>query len=95
MTYFRHILACNNFHADTFLPFEIAGRTVAWVRPEFALKLAEYSSVFRLEASRIGFNDSLCDFQQRSQAVAAVSQDMLQNGTVSRLHGELYPVTTG
>jgi len=95
MPYLRHILACNNFNADTFLRFEIAGQTVAWLRPEFALKLAEYSSVFRLDEQCIRFNDALCNIQQRSQAIAMVSQDLLQTGAISRLHGELYPVTTG
>lgn len=94
MSFLRHIHACNLPVEEVFLPWSGLGVHLGWVRPEFAEHLRDYPEVFSFEKG-LQLNPGLGDFQQISDALAVVAEGLAQDGLVSPLIDEPYPVTPG
>jgi 8-oxo-dGTP pyrophosphatase MutT (NUDIX family) len=72
--------------------FVVADHHVGWVTPEFALVLAEFPDVFRLDDVAILLHDRFTGIEDRSRAVAGVLAALKARGQVPGWRDELYPV---
>jgi isopentenyldiphosphate isomerase len=95
MSYLRHIQKCNQYRADSFLPFIVAELQVGEVKRPFAAKLTEISNSFRLDTDALYWDCPANDFESRNQAMDELTETLLSAGLAPYRHGELYPVTTG
>lgn len=95
MGFSRHIQACNQHNPSNFIPFLIDGKSVGKVRPEFAKILTRWPDVFRGQASSLELVVSSSDLQVRSDAVASILQQLVDEKVLSHLHGEKYAATDG
>ncbi len=95
MSYLDRIRACNNADLNGFIPLQAVGRGVGWIRRGFAEQLAAWPEVFRVSEQAVVLNPSLDDFSDCTQAVAEVTDALVEKGVIDRRHGEMYPVTPG
>ena len=95
MSYLRHIHRINQYNAEHFLPFLVAGAKVGEVKRVFAERLLEFSTEFRREADTLVWECPAADFAGRNRAMDEITDILLIAGLVPYRHGELYPVTTG
>ena len=93
MSYLDRIIECNSFDLQRYLPFELEGRCVGWVRRDFAALLAPYAQVFRVEGQRVALAESLRDFAARSAAVAPVLHELAEHGHIAGWREEQLVVT--
>ncbi len=95
MSYLDRIRACNNADLNGFIPLRVAGKGVGWIRKGFAGHLAAWPEVFRVSDRAVGLNPDLDSFADRTEAVAEVTDALVEQGVIDRRHGERYPVTPG
>ena len=95
MSYLRHIQKCNQYRADKFLPFIVAGLQVGEVKHSFADHLAEIAVTFRRDTDALYWLPPANDFATRNQLMAELTETLLATRLLPYCHGELYPVTTG
>ena len=92
MSYLDHIRACNNLNSSGFVPFEVAGSRVGWIRHENIHYLEAYRDVFQADENRIGMISSIDTFEDRTTAVAKVVAELSASGVVPMPRDEAYPV---
>ncbi|HEB97301.1 MAG TPA: DUF4743 domain-containing protein [Sedimenticola thiotaurini] len=91
-----YIDACNRWNPGNFLPLTIDGRRVGLVRPSFAGVLAGWEELFRLQEDVLQLRlPPAPTLEQRSRPLRPVLQSLVEQGVLSHLHGEQYPVTPG
>lgn len=93
MALYDHIEICNRRDMSRFRPFLVAGEPVGFVRSDFADKLADLDTVFRVtqrEVALIGEGD----FESRSLTMARAGAQLVAAGHLPRSREELYPVMT-
>lgn len=95
MSFLDHIRACNRWDPADFLPFHLDGVQVGLLRHGFAEHLRRWSAVFRVDVGAVTWVHPATGFQERSAVIAEVAEALAEQGLVSHLHGELYPVTPG
>ena len=95
MGFIDHIHACNCHDPASFIPFRIDGKTLGLVRPFFAEALQRWPDVFAVTDSAVELVVDTTDIEQRSSAVAWVLRQLVDDGILSHLHGELYAATEG
>ena len=93
--YWRHINACNPTVDEHFVPWSISGRVVGWVRPWLADRLRQERGCFVASASGLAMHPALNGFGERSEALAGIASRLADEGLITPLMGELYPVTPG
>ena len=93
MSYLDHIRACNNFDPSNYVPFEIDGSRVGWVRRENVGYLTAHEAVFDIAEIRVALVPKLETVEERSAAIACVIDKLAADGTVPKPRSELYPVT--
>ena len=93
MSYLDHIRACNNFDPSNYVPFEIDGSRVGWVRRENVGYLTAHEAVFDIAEIRVALVPKLETVEERSAAIACVVDKLAADGTVPKPRSELYPVT--
>jgi 8-oxo-dGTP pyrophosphatase MutT (NUDIX family) len=91
--YYRHIAACNPPLGEPFLPWEIDGQVVGWVRPAFMAHLGRYPGVLRCGPDGLGLAPGLDDFGSRSAALAEVARDLAARELIPPFMDEPYAVT--
>lgn len=72
--------------------FVVADHHVGWVTPDFALSLAAFPAVFRLDDESVLLQDRFEAPEDRSRAVAEVLAALRAQGQVPGWRDELYPV---
>ncbi len=92
MGFMKHIRACNKHNPADFVPFLVEGKTIGKMRPVFAQTLGRWPDVFGVSNSRVELVVESVDLQERSNAVAAVIEQLVAEGVLDHLHGELYSV---
>ena len=92
MTYLEHIDALNQRDSSVFLPLVVAGQVVGRVRPPFARQLARWPTVFEVSTGEVRLARRLDSFSGRTEAVAAVTTQLHDEGIIARHHGEAYRV---
>jgi len=95
MSYLDHIQACNRWDPADFLPFVVAGEHLGSVRRRFADALTALGSDFSLAGGALHWASAPAGFDDRSQAMSAICEDLERRGLISHRHGERYPVTPG
>ena len=93
MSYLDRIHACNRYDRSNFRPFLIEGRTVGWIKPEFADQLRRWPELFEVDPHRITLAAALADVASRSLAVDEVVATLYEEGVIRHRHAERYPVT--
>ena len=92
MSYLDHILSLNQRGDNRYLPLVIADQIVGQVTPGFAAQLARWPEVFEVGDDAVHLSDALQGFDQRSAAVAQVTDQLHADGIIARRHGEPYRV---
>jgi 8-oxo-dGTP pyrophosphatase MutT (NUDIX family) len=93
MAYLDRIEACNRYDPAHFLPFRAAGVTVGWLRPDFATRLERFPEVFQRNGDGVALQRALWTFEAASEALDRVVRVLVDDGVITRYHGERYPVT--
>ena len=91
--YWRHIEACNPATTEEFIPWSIEKKTVGWVRPWLADRLQREPDVFLARGNGLEMCPSLETFEERSDALAGITEKLVQEVKINPLMGERYPVT--
>jgi len=92
MTYLDRVEACHRFDLSRFLPFLVDGVAYGWVRPAFAERLRRFPGVFEVDDVSVGLHPRLTDYEQRTEAVAAVVAELAKAGVIRGWRDENYPV---
>ncbi|MBK1723464.1 DUF4743 domain-containing protein [Thiocystis violacea] len=95
MSFLDKIRACNAWHPDAFVPFLLAGERIGSLRRAAADHLRRWPEHFAVEPGRVEWVNAPADFDARSAVLAELIDRLEQEGLLSHLHGELYPVTAG
>jgi 8-oxo-dGTP pyrophosphatase MutT (NUDIX family) len=93
--YQRHVAACNPPIDETFLPWQVDGHSVGWLRPAFIEQLRVFDDVFVVAESHVTLNDRLDDFDSRSAELERVAKTLSANGVTPPHMQEPYAVTPG
>lgn len=93
MSYLDRIKACNRYALKDFRPFYVDGVQVGQMKSDFAEKLQYWPAIFLITPSAVHLAPELQSFEERTQAVRAILQALVEQGVISRWHGEEYPVT--
>jgi len=75
--------------------FMVAKKHVGWVMPDFAVALARFPHVFKVDAKTVTLQPRLKTFDSRSKAVAEVLATLRAEGLVPGWRNELYTVAQG
>ena len=70
MAWLDRIAECNRHDLSGFLPFEVEGRRIGWVRRSLAERLSKQPEVFAVGAEAAGFAPALDTPERRSAALA-------------------------
>lgn len=95
MSFLDRIAECNAHDLSGFLPFEIVGTKVGWLRPAFAERLAPHEDVFEIGADAVRLAPGLTSPGARTRAVDAVLRGLAEDGLIVGWRDEPYPVGTG
>ena len=95
MGWLDRIAECNRHDLSGFLPFEVEGRRIGWVRRSLAGRLAERPEVFAVTAEAAGFAAGFDTPERRSAALAEVVRNWHGSGLLRRVSGELLAVGAG
>ena len=69
---------------------------MGWVRPAFAENLSAWDRLFAVdECGAVALRTRGSDIEQRSAPLAAVLEELVQQGVLAYLHGEQYVATPG
>lgn len=93
MSFLDRIRDCNRWEPSDFIPFRVNGDGVGQIRRSFAENLKRWPEIFSVHKDAVLWVYPLTDFDDCNQAMQEVLEEMVQNGLVSHLHGEKYPVT--
>ncbi|MGR6034577.1 MAG: DUF4743 domain-containing protein [Candidatus Nitrosoglobus sp.] len=93
MSYLSHIKDCNNYLLKNFRPFYVDGIKVGYLKHPFAEKLRCWPTVFQVSPTAVYLASDLRSFEDRTQAVRAILEVLVERGVIPRWHGEDYPVT--
>ncbi|CAO3418779.1 DUF4743 domain-containing protein [Azospirillum endophyticum] len=92
MSFLDHIRACNAHDLSGFRPFELDGHTVGWVRHALAEALPDVDPGFVATADRLTIAPEIHDFEARSTLLDHAAAYLVEQGTVTALRGEYYPI---
>ncbi|MBK5964963.1 DUF4743 domain-containing protein [Thiocystis minor] len=95
MSFLDKIHACNTWNPRDFLPFLLDGERIGSLRPGAAEQLRRWPAQFRVATDAVHWSGAPADFTGRTAVLAEVVQCLAEEGVVSHLHGEPYPVTAG
>jgi hypothetical protein len=92
MSYLDRIQDCNLHDPAHFVPFQVAGQEVGWVKHGFLEHLARWPEVFDLDRDRVRMAPAYARFEARTEAMYEVLRILHRDGVVRRWHGERYAV---
>ncbi|MCW8921101.1 MAG: DUF4743 domain-containing protein [Sedimenticola sp.] len=92
MSFLDHIAACNSHDASRFLPFYVTERVVGRIKRDFAELLTAWPEVFQVSNSSVALNTQFKGLTERSEKVAWVLEQLIDQGALLPFHGERYAV---
>ena len=92
MSYARHIHFCNQWDPAAFIPFAVSDTQYGWMRPAFAGQLRRFPATFIVEDAYVALHPALRTFEARNAAVAEALNELVTEGVLGHVMGELYPV---
>ena len=94
MSFLRHITACNQHDLRNFTPFRVDGVRVGQLKHEFAAHLTQWPDIFKVDSDGVELLLPESSMKERSDLVAGVLSELVQQKVISHLHGEKYVATT-
>lgn len=80
-------------HPNNTIPFIVEGRTIGYVFPHFALKLAPFDDVFEVEEGRnVRLVETLSTPEEKTEAMERVTIQLRDEGVIRGWRGEKYEV---
>jgi isopentenyldiphosphate isomerase len=95
MSYLERINACNTADTNRYLPFLIDDQHVGWLKPELARRLSDWPGIFLLSSDSLHLARDLSGFNERSDAVKTIIQELVASNVINHYLDEPYPVTPG
>lgn len=95
MSFLDHIRECNRWQPSRFIPFRVESDRVGLIRRSFAEHLRRFPRTFRVAPDGVDWIHPAGDFASRTGAIQEVVTTLVEQGAISHLHGEMYPVTSG
>jgi isopentenyldiphosphate isomerase len=95
LSYLHRIRDCNRWQPSDFVPFRVDGVRVGNIRHSFAEHLEPWTEVFAVTPTEVAWVHPLGSFEERSQLMREILDQLMAGGAVSHLQGEMYPVTGG
>lgn len=92
MRYLDHIRRCNHHDMADYVPWEIDGRRVGFLRPALAERMAAFTDVFAPTSSGIAVRPRLDTPAARTEAMAQVLATLHQDGLCGAPRNEPYAV---
>ena len=93
MSYLERVQACHQFDRSEYLDFVIGDEIMGLTRPQFAQQLIRWENVFQLKNNQLFLNPDLINFEQRTQAVAPIMEQLYQEGVIPAWVNEPYAVS--
>ncbi|CAB1275382.1 DUF4743 domain-containing protein [Candidatus Nitrosacidococcus tergens] len=93
MSHLQHIQDCNQYSLSNFRSFYVDGLKVGHLKHDFAKVLKAWPELFTVSSVAVSLNPKLDSFTVKTQAIAEVSQALVEKGVVPNLRQEAYPVT--
>ena len=93
MSFLDKIRACNAWNPTEFLPFLLDGERIGSLRRGDTGHLRRWPEHFAISSECVTWINAPIDFRDRSAILSEVIQGLAEEGVISHLHGELYPVT--
>lgn len=93
MSYLERVQACHQFDRSEYLDFVIGDEIMGLTRPQFAEHLLRWNDVFQLENNQLLLNPALISFEQRTQAVASIMEQLYKEGIIPAWVNEPYAVS--
>lgn len=93
MSFLERIAECNRYDRSHFVPFNVAGQQLGWVRRTFLPELAPLPEVFVVTEASVTLHPRLTTFAERSAALVPVMEAFAARGIVRGWRNELYPAT--
>lgn len=95
MSFLDHIRACNAHDLSGFRRFELDGQPVGWIRHALADDLAAALPGFVTTPQRLTMAPEIAGFAARSALLDRAARWLVEQGVISPLRGEHYPVGIG
>ncbi|MBB1126672.1 NUDIX hydrolase [Thiospirillum jenense] len=97
MSFIDHLNHCNTWNSQAFFPFYVNGERLGWTRHAVAELLAcDFNSDFALinsAAPQLQWKSAPATFNDRTDAMTAISDALVTRQLLPALHSEYYPVT--
>ena len=93
MSYLDHILRCNDFSTEGYLPFYVSKQLIGWAKTSFVDELKAFESVFVVSSNQFTFADNVQTQEQRTQAIATVVDVLYKQGVIKSWVNETYAIT--
>ena len=93
MSYLRHLEACNRFDPDAFLPFQLDGSRIGFIRRDNARALMPFPALFAIDDRAVSLAAYPATPTERSQALAEVAGALVRVGAIAALRGEAFAIT--
>ena len=95
MGFLRHIRACNNADPASFVRFEVAGSPAGHLTPVMAETLGSRGDHFEFRDGAVALRCEGATFSERNELFDGILRSLVEQGVITHLHGEQYPVTPG
>lgn len=92
MSFLDHVRACNAHSLVDFVPFRVGTARVGWIRRPLSLELMRFGTLFHVFEDLVHLDPGLRSAEDRTRAVADALEVLAEDGLISRLRGERYPV---
>jgi isopentenyldiphosphate isomerase len=93
MSYLDRIRDCNQARLQDFIPLFVDDRRVGWLTASFINTLSRWPQVFHVDDDAVSLQPQLRTPEQRTRAIAAVCEALVEQGVIPHRHGEWYPVS--
>lgn len=93
MSLLHHITLCNNSDPTQFLPFIVDGMPLGRIKPDLAKYVASLGTVFQLSDHGLSLSPDYRDFDNRTKAIAEITEKMRADNRVANWQNELFPAT--
>jgi len=88
--YYHHVLACNQWNPQRFIPFMVAEKRVGWLRHDHVGLLIPFQSIFDICDRSVTLVDNLATKEARTAAIDHVGRTLAAQGSVPPYRGEAF-----
>ena len=92
MSLLDRIRACQNDDGGAYLPFRVAGVAIGHIKREFVPSIARFVDVFDIDDTSVALMANLRSYEERTQAMARVLDELRNEGLIPGWRDEPYSV---